>query len=426
MQNPRIKSAQIIQSILEEKIFFADIKNNIGEKDLPFVNMLILTSLRKWNALNFILDYLLIKKIPNKHRFSKYLILLAISEILFLNTPDYAVINETVKNVKISCGKVLSGLANAILRKVVNQKEMFLENINHLSNIPSTFKPILAGYSEEIINKISESISITPPLDITVKDNHSLWAKKLNATILPNGSLRIIDNVQISKLEGFQNGEWWVQDAASSLPAMLFENIDNKKVIDLCAAPGGKTAQLLAMGAEVTALDISEKRLDKLKKNITRLGFNKIKTIAIDALEFMQNSNEKFDAILLDAPCSATGTFRRHPEVLHIKTDEDVKKAVELQNKLLTACKNILNVGGTLIYSVCSISKQEGEIQIENFLKEEKCFEIIPIKETDINKFDQWEDNFILSNGMLRTLPCYENEKKGIDSFFICKMKRII
>ena len=426
MQNPRIKTAQIIQLIIEDKIFFADIKNNIGEKDLPFVNMLALTSLRKWNSLNKILNNLLTKKIPNKHRFAKYLILLAISEILFLNTPDYAVINETVKNVKYSCGKILSGLANALLRKVVNQKEIFLDKIKNYSNIPDTFIPILDGYSEDIINKISKMISVIPPLDITVKDNQSLWTEKLNATILPNGSLRIFDNVQVSKLEGFNDGKWWVQDAASSLPAMLFENIENKKVIDLCAAPGGKTAQILLKGANVTALDISEKRLITLQENMKRLGFDKIKTIAIDALDFMNNSNEKFDAVLLDAPCSATGTFRRHPEVLHIKNTEDVKKSAELQKKLLRTCKNILNVGGTLIYSVCSISKQEGENQIENFLKEEKCFEIVPIKEADISTFGQWEDNFILSNGMLRTLPCYENEKKGIDSFFICKMKRII
>ena len=157
-----------------------------------------------------------------------------------------------------------------------------------------------------------------------------------------------------------------------------------------------------------------------------RLGFDRIKTITIDALDFMENSNEKFDAILLDAPCSATGTFRRHPEVLHIKNIYDVKKSAELQKKLLKACKNILNVGGTLIYSVCSISKQEGEAQIKKFLEEEKCFEIVPIKESDINKFGQWKDNFILSNGTIRTLPYYESEKKGIDSFFICKMKRII
>ncbi|MBO6281556.1 MAG: RsmB/NOP family class I SAM-dependent RNA methyltransferase [Alphaproteobacteria bacterium] len=426
MANPRLNSAKILQTILESKVFFSELKKQIPEKDLPFCNMLILTTLRNWCGLNEVLHKFLQKKIPNKHRLAQYQLLAAITEILFMETAPYAVINETVANIKKSCDKFLGGMANAVLRKVVAQKPELLTEITQTSPLPTTFLPILKGYSAEDIKQIVASVRLIPPTDITVKTNPAEWQKKLNGTLLPNGSIRLQNIKKIHELPDYNAGQWWVQDAAASLPVMAMGDIRGLKVVDLCAAPGGKTAQLAARGANVTALDISEVRLNTLKQNMQRLGFENIRTFYEDALHFMQTTEDKFDAVLLDAPCSATGTFRRHPEVLHIKTAEDVQTQVQLQKQMLTLCKNILKSKGILLYSVCSICQAEGEMQIADFLQQNSDFKIVPITDKDIAVYGKWNDCLILPNGTVRTLPFYESTKNGMDSFFICKMQRII
>lgn len=423
MANPRLLCAKIAQQILEEKIFFGDLKKQIPEKDLPFCNMLILTMLRRLQAVRHILNKFLSKKIPHKHRLAEYLLWEAITEILYMQTAEYAVINETVKAIRSSCDKFLGGLANAVLRKVCIQKDTLRKEAEKISALPNTFKEILRDYTADEISQIEQSVSTIPALNITVKSDPQKWAEELKADILPNGSLLLYNPPKVQTLPEYNAGEWWVQDAAASLPVMVMGDIKGKKVIDLCAAPGGKTAQLAARGAEVTALDISAERLEVLRQNMLRLGFNNIKTIATDALKFLRESPPEFDAILLDAPCSATGTFRRHPEVLHIKTVNDVKEQTALQKSLLEACSTGLKVGGILVYSVCSISKEEGEKQIAAFLQTNKNFRLIKINETEISTYGQWDKSLILPDGTIRTLPHYQN---GMDSFFICKLQRII
>ena len=179
-------------------------------------------------------------------------------------------------------------------------------------------------------------------------------------------------------------------------------------------------------GAMVTAIDISENRAQTLKQNLHRLGFDDVKVMVADALEYMRDSTEKYDVILLDAPCSATGTFRRHPEILHIKDINDVKEQAILQKQMLNLCSNILKKDGILIYSVCSICKLEGEKQIAEFLKEHKEYKRVEIDMKDISQYGKWEDNLVNKDGEIRTLPYYSESQKGMDSFFICKMQRII
>ena len=426
MAEIRLQCAKTVQKILEEKVFFSELKNDIAEKELPFANMLILTSLRYQTALNAVLKKFVTKKIPHKHRLAEYLLKLAICELLFMDTAPYAVINQTVQNIKQSCDKFLGGLANAVLRRVMAQKEQLLKDIDEFLLLPDSFLPLLAGYSEQEIKKISESIKRTPPLDITVKSNHLEWQKKFAADLLANGTLRVYNAAKIQSLPEYNSGEWWVQDVASSLPVAVAGDLQGKTVIDLCAAPGGKTAQLATKGAIVTAIDISENRAHTLKQNLHRLGFDDVKVMVADALEYMQNSAEKYDAILLDAPCSATGTFRRHPEILHIKDINDVKEQAILQKQMLNLCSNILKKDGILIYSVCSICKLEGEKQIAEFLKEHKEYKRVEIDMKDISPYGKWEDNLVNQNGEIRTLPYYSESQKGMDSFFICKMQRII
>ncbi len=427
MQNLRIKAAQTLQSVLEDKVFFGELKKQFSEKDLPFANMLILTALRRYVALRAVLHSFLSKKIPNKHRFAEYLLILAECEILYMQTAPYAVINETVANIRKTTDRFLGGLANAVLRKILTQKEELQKKIETINPLPENFRQIIADYSEQEQSSIAQSVFVLPPLDITVKENPVEWAKKLGADLLPNGSLRLYNNPKIPTLEGYNNGAWWVQDAAASLPVQTLGNdLSGLKVLDLCAAPGGKTAQLAARGAQVTALDISAERLETLKQNMRRLGFENIKTLAADALDFLRHNTEQFDIILLDAPCSATGTFRRHPEVLYLKTNEDTALQAALQKQLLENCKNALKINGILVYSTCSIAKDEGEKQINSFISEQKNFEIVPLSLSDISAFGEWNAPLVTPLGFIRTLPFYAADKKGMDSFFICKLKRII
>ncbi len=427
MQNLRIKTAQILQSVLEEKIFFGELKKQLSEKDLPFVNMLMLTTLRRYEALQVVLASFLSKKIPNKHRFANYLLILAIAELLFMQTAPYAVINETVANIRKTTDKFLGGLANAVLRKVLAQKNDLLQKIENHNLIPQSFLPILQGYDNNEIKQIAQSIVTQPPLDLTVRQNPEEWAQKLQGTLLPNGSIRLFNNPKVQDLIGYNDGAWWVQDVAASLPVQILgADLSGKKVLDLCAAPGGKTAQLAARSADVRAIDISAERLQTLRQNMQRLKFSKIKTQAIDALDFLQTTSEKFDIILLDAPCSATGTFRRHPEVLYLKTAADVEEQAKLQKKLLNAAVNVLKKDGVLVYSVCSISKIEGEYQITEFLQNQAQMQLEKIEKTDISSYGKWNEVLITAEGTIRTLPNYFAAEKGMDSFFICKMKRII
>ncbi len=423
MTNPRLSSAKIIQKILEDKVFFSDLKKQIYENDLPFCNMLILTVLRHLTALQQILGSYLAKKIPNKHRIVQYLLWAAIAEILYMETAEYAVINETVKNIRASSDKFLGGLANAILRKVCAQKNILRDTADKISPLPDTFLSILEGYTPEQIRQINKAVFAVPALDITTKENPRELAEKMNAQLLPNGSLRIHNAPKVQTLPEYTSGQWWVQDAAAALPVAVMGEISGKKVADLCAAPGGKTAQLAAKGAEVTAFDISAERMNTLRQNLQRLGFQNIKTHIADAVEYLHNASEQFDAILLDAPCSATGTFRRHPEILHIKNRQDVIEQAKLQKSLLELCANILKINGILVYSVCSICKLEGERQIDSFLRNNPQFKLLPITENEISAYGKWQNCLILPNGTIRTLPYYQN---GMDSFFICKMQRII
>ncbi len=427
MQNPRIISAKILQAILENKVFFSDLKQDVEEENRAFVNMLVLSTLRNLVPLKKTLTNFLQKKIAHKNRVVEYLLLLAIEELLEMNTPDYAVLDTAVKNIRKQSDMFLANMANAVLRNICRNLQQVKSDFFKMNKMPLSFKELLQGYDKEQIQRISRSIGQIATIDLSVKNHPLEWAKKLDAKLLPNGSLRLINREKISSLEGYDQGSWWIQDVAASLPALLAGNLSGKIVADLCAAPGGKTAQLALTAKKVYAFDISALRLERLKENMLRLDLaDKIEVINTDSSQYFQDNSElKFDAILLDAPCSATGTFRRHPEVLHIKTIDDVKSQVQTQKELLKAAANALKPQGILVYSVCSITKKEGEEQIQNFLAENQNFKIIPITRAEVSPFGIWSDNFILKNGTVRTLPYYEQNIGGMDAFFVCKLQKI-
>jgi len=242
--------------------------------------------------------------------------------------------------------------------------------------------------------------------------------------VLPTGSLRLRARTDIADLPGYNSGAWWVQDAAAALPVRLLAPQPGEMIADLCAAPGGKTAQLAAAGAHVTAVDRSAKRLERLHDNMTRLGLH-AEIVTADATKFRGGP---FDAILLDAPCSATGTIRRHPDVAWTKTDDDLGRLMALQARLLDHAVNLLKVGGRLIYCTCSLEPEEGEEQIEALLK--RCDHITRARfdRSDMIALGSELAGAINAQGELRTLPFMlpadESRLAGLDGFFAARLIR--
>ncbi len=421
MPDTRKTAIEILQNILEKKQFFKEAKNDAlssENQETAFLNMLILTTLRQLVFIKKTLHKYAKKKLPAKAAYADYALFLGISELLFLNTPDYAVINSYVNLAKQKTDKFVAGFVNAVLRKVAADKDEILSGSSGEFFTSEFFKILKNSYGKKTIAKIQQAAQQEPPLDITVKKSPEIWAQKLQGTVLPNGSIRLNGNVKIPKLSGYNDGEWWVQDAAASLAVKTLGEISGKRILDLCAAPGGKTAQLIAAGAKTTALDISADRLKTLNENLKRLNLQTEKTICTDALEYLREFNdEPYDIILLDAPCSATGTLRRHPEIVHIKTTADIQKQAALQKQFLNLAGKALKTKGILLYCTCSISKAEGEEQISEFLKSNPDFKLLPIKDACFKEA-------LTPEGYLRTLPFHLAEQGGMDAFFIAKLQK--
>jgi 16S rRNA (cytosine967-C5)-methyltransferase len=432
MQNNLRKTAlNILTQIINEKHFIDNAINQTNLKsseDRAFLNMLILTCFRNMTFLDNCLIKYLDKPIKNKNIEAKYILYLAITEILFLNTPDYAVLDNYVKIISKGKNAFMKNLVNAILRKICEDKEKLKEKAKKsIAVAPWLADEIKKDFGINTFREINKVLYKKAPLDISIKSNPEFWAKKLDGTILPNGSVRINDYGKIIKLKGYDEGMWWVQDFAASLAVSILDDIEGKKVLDICAAPGGKTCQLANKGAKVTAIDISENRLKRLKENITRCGFDNIEIINADALKWIEeNQNRKFDLILLDAPCSATGTIRRHPELSHLKDFSDIDNQAKLQEEFLNNIDKILSKNGILIYCTCSISKIEGEAQIKKLLKNSQKFQQIKIKEIEINKLMDYDlCKLINENGEIRTLPHHLSYIGGMDSFFVAKLQKV-
>ena len=424
--NVRQQCVEILEQMLENKTFLGDARNRVEVQHRSFANMLLLTALRRLEALRQILDKFLHKKIPEKDKKIYYVLLLGGAEILYLNTPEYAAINEYVNIAKKYTNRFGAGMVNAVLRQINVQKE----NLNTVFKevcFPESFKKILAkDYTKEQIAEMEKTVELEPPLDISSKQHPEVWAKKLNGVLLANGTVRLSSANCITELAGFDEGQWWVQDLAASLPILLLGNIKNKKALDLCAAPGGKTAQLLAAGAKVTAVDADAVRMERLKENLKRLHLeDNLQTIVSDAVLFLNNCREEFDVIVVDAPCSATGTFRRHPEILHNKTLADVKEQSAKQKIFLQAAAKKLKSGGKLLFCTCSIAKDEGEYQIENFLKANPDFVLCPADVEILQQYDGIKlDENIIDKGVLRTLPYYMKNIGGMDAFFAACLQK--
>lgn len=324
----------------------------------------------------------------------------AAAQILFLDVPDHAAVDLAIRHLHEDGRSArYAALGNAILRRLAREREAVLaEAVDPFEDTP----PWLAAswqsaYGEEAAAKIAAAHAEEPPLDISVKSDPAGWAEKLGGIVLPTGSVRLRERASVTSLPGFDEGEWWVQDAAAALPALLLAPKPGERIADLCAAPGGKTAQLAAMGADVTAVDRSGPRLRRLRANLERLRLS-AEIVTADAATF---EAEPFDGILLDAPCSATGTIRRHPDVAWTKSEEDRDRLAALQARLLAAAAKLLKPGGKLVYCTCSLEPEEGERQVESFLAAHPEFARAPIRPEEVGGLSE----AINPQGDLRTLP---------------------
>ena len=406
MSNARQISVEIIFQILNNKVFFSEAKSALKVEEnaeISFINMLVLTTLRRLTFIKKVLYQFIKKRATPNLRFVDCALYVAAAEMLFLETPDYAVINSYVELVKKQQDKYTANFTNGVLRNLARKKQTLMGE-NTTIFFPTDFVKILEGYTREQIRQIEEY-----------------------GTLLPNGSIRLENNGKISALPGYQEGAWWVQDFAASLPVLSLGKVEGLQVLDLCAAPGGKTAQLISRGAITTALDISKSRLQTLSENLQRLNLTAQDIICCDALEYLKGYKEPlFDVILLDAPCSASGTLRRHPELVHIKSANDIKQAARLQRQLLEMAGKALKEGGILLYTVCSIAKAEGEEQIQTFLEQNTDYRLLPIKINDIDFSGSKSLSLLISKeGYIRTLPYYSGPQGGMDSFFVAKLQKV-
>ncbi len=422
MRNERTEYVEILQKILNSNIPLSFFKDTIPDIQKSFFNMLFLTTFRQLTFIKqTVLPRFIKKKIPEKQNILNYIFYLAVTELLFLDTPDYAVINSYVDSAKKYTDKFGANFVNAVLRNVLRQKSDLLLIHNNSYFSPEFLKILKSDYTKNEILQMERFVAVEPALDITLKK--STTNPFADGVILPSGSIRLPARTKVSELPFYNDGIWWVQDAAAALAVHSLTNLKDKYVLDLCAAPGGKTAQLLDKGALVTAVDISEERLETLKTNLERLNLTENLTVVCsDALEF--SSSRKFDIILIDAPCSATGTFRRHPEIIHTKTYQDVLQQAKLQKDILNHAVSLLAHNGQIIYVTCSLAKSEGEKQINDFLNSHSDFVILPLSIPGTG-------NMLTNEGYLRIVPQSfivngRPDLSGADGFFIAHLQRKI
>jgi 16S rRNA (cytosine967-C5)-methyltransferase len=398
---------------------------NLAPKDRAFVRAMVSTALRRLGQIDDVLRRLIEKPLPDKADRVVDILRIGVAQILFLDVPDHAAVSLSVTLTdEDRIAKAWKGLVNGVLRTLARRKDEILADQDAAAlNTPDwLFESWTAAYGPERARAIAEAHLTEAALDLTVKSDPARWAAALGGAVLPTGSVRLAGGGAIDKLEGFLEGEWWVQDAAAALPARLLGDVKGRQVADLCAAPGGKTAELAAAGAEVTAVDLSPERLERVKQNMGRLRLPNVRVVAADLETW--TPKESFDAILLDAPCSATGTIRRHPDVMLLKSPEDVATLAALQKRLLERVSAWVKPGGALVYCTCSLQPEEGEAQIEAFLAAGAPFRRLPVRPEEIGGLAQ----AITLAGDLRTLPFHmpatDAQPGGCDGFFAARLIR--
>lgn len=389
-------------------------------RDRAFIHLLLATTFRCLVQIDAIIE--ICAQPPKGKSLDKRLkdiLRLGICQLVFVESAEHAAVDTAVEITKLKPGLgKTAGLVNAVLRRVIREKESLKEAVSSLVNCPDWLYQIwVTDYGQEHADRIVLAHLNQAPLDLQIK-NKDPKTKEAFADIaecLETGTYRLTHNAHVTELPFFEEGGFWVQDFSSALPVKMMHPISKKTIIDLCAAPGGKTAQLCDAGAHVIAVDRSANRMKRLDENMQRLGFRPESVIS-DALAWKPEN--LVDGVLLDAPCSATGTIRRHPDMPYQKKPEDIEKLSDLQARLLDHAAQMIKSGGMLIYCTCSLQKMEGEDQVASFLERHSDFSISPITKNELDGLDM----LINKDGFIRALPFYLEEKGGMDGFFVARL----
>jgi 16S rRNA (cytosine967-C5)-methyltransferase len=395
----------------------------LPERDRALARKLVATVLRRLGTLRHLLATALERGFPADAPRVETILLIGAAQIFWLDVPDHAAVDLAVRLAQADRRAArYPGLVNAVLRRMARDGRTALAGLDMAAvDTPKwLMKRWAAAYGRGKAHAIAAVHGEEPPLDLTVKQDPDGWAARLRGRVVATGTVRVVAHGPVSLLPGYAEGAWWVQDAAAALPVRLFGDVIGRRVVDLCAAPGGKTAQLAASGAQVTALDRSPARLARLADNLARLGL-RAETVAADALEWQA---EPFDAVLVDAPCSSTGTIRRHPDIPWLKHEPDVAAMAAVQSRLLDRAAALVRPGGTLVYCTCSLEAEECEAQVEALLARAPDLVRRPITAAEVGG----QAEFVTKAGDLRTLPCHwpdpDPRMAGLDGFYAVRLAR--
>jgi 16S rRNA (cytosine967-C5)-methyltransferase len=397
----------------------------LSDRDRALMRRLVATILRRLGTLGHVLSRLLDRGIPTDAPRAQSALLIGAAQILWLDVPDHAAVDLSVRLVQSDRRAAkYAGLINAVLRRCAREGQPLIDEVRSqtLDIPPWLMQRWNAHYGETTARAIALALSHEPSLDLTVKSDAPQWATRLHGETLPTGTVRTLLHGPVTMLPGFTEGQWWVQDAAAALPARLFGDIAGKSIADICAAPGGKTAQLVQGGAQVTAIDRSPNRVARLRENLSRLRLD-AQTVVADAADWQgEGSSAGFDGVLLDAPCASTGTIRRHPDVTWLKQEADIGALTALQRRLLQKAVAMLKPGGILVYCTCSLEPEEGEQAIAELLAAEPGMRRAPVDASEVAGLDE----IVTAAGDLRTLPCHlpnaDPRLAGLDGFFAARL----
>lgn len=397
----------------------------LDARDGALVRAIATATFRHLGSLRAALAARLDTGLPAKSGPLEAILLTAAAQILHLEAADHAAVDLAVDLAREDNRSApYAKLANAVLRRLAREREAALDARDPLRDDTPDWlaRGWIAAYGEARARDIAAANAREAGLDLSVKPSHDpvLWAERLGAALLPGGSLRLVERMPVRDLPGYAEGAWWVQDAAAAIPARLLDVMPGERVLDLCAAPGGKTAQLAAAGGEVTAVDRSAARLARLSENLARLGLS----ATVLAADTATLDVPPAPAVLLDAPCSATGTLRRHPDSAWTKRPEDVARLAALQARLLDRAAALTAPGGRLVYCTCSLEPEEGEAQAEAFLARHRGFRRRPVRPEEMPGLAE----AITASGDVRLLPSFwpheEARRAGIDGFFVARFER--
>lgn len=390
---------------------------DLDPRDRAFVRLLLATTLRRLGEIDTVLGHLVERPPAGANAVGRHVLRLGAAQLLFLGTPPHAAVDTSVRLV-IDAGRPhLKGLANAVLRRVSGEGTALLGDRDpaRLNTPHWLWQSWADSYGEPAARAIASAHLIEAPLDLTPRTDAEAWAARLEGELLATGTIRRRSGGVVTELPGFAEGAWWVQDAAATLPARLLGDVAGKRVADLCAAPGGKTLQLCALGASVTAVDISARRMTRVAENLQRAGLS-ADLVTADASKWQPDA--PFDAVLLDAPCSGTGTLRRHPDIAWLKDEDDIARLTLTQDRLLAHAASLLRPGGILVYAVCSLQEDEGPARIEALLARDARLarhRVVPAELPDLA-------DAVTPAGDVRTLPSMWPDRGGLDGFYVTRL----